>query len=101
MANRNSDGSRFVLNSWYILPQTKNELNILIRFLENNLKINIEINCFTPEISASDRNKIAAENLIELNASTYIISGGIDRSRVTCDHLAESKLPMFRFVKEG
>ena len=99
MANRGIEGTRFVLNTWHILPQQKNELSVIIRFLENNPKINVELNSFTPESTGSDTNKISVENLTAPEALQIIISAGIQPSRVICDHLAESKLPMFRFVK--
>jgi len=99
MANRDIQPIQFVLHTWHIIPPNKNELNGLIRYLQDNLKIRIELNSFTPENTDLETNKTVINSLSATEASAYIISGGVESSRVTCAHLAESKLPMFRFVK--
>jgi len=98
MTNRDIQGSRFVLGMWHILPQNRNELNVIIRYLEAHPKLDIELNYFTPENTDMDLSKNISGNLTALDASDYLIAGGIESSRVSCDHYAESKLPMFRFV---
>jgi hypothetical protein len=93
------DKIRFVLSSWHLLPQYENQLNVLIRYLNNNQKINIEFNSYTPESTASDVVNKTNGNITALEASVYLISNGIDNKRVRCAQLAESVIPMFRFIK--
>ena len=99
MASRDGDNSRFILNSWYILPLNRGELNHSVRFLKANLNINMELNSYAPEGNESDGKIIDSENFTALDASDHLISEGIDKSRIKCDHLAGTKLPMFRFVR--
>jgi hypothetical protein len=93
------DKIRFVLSSWHLLPQYENQLNVLIRYLNDNQKINIVFNSYAPQNSASDVLNITNGNITAQEASVYLISNGIDSKRVTCAHLAESNIPMFRFIK--
>ena len=99
MADRDNNDGRYVLNTWHILPHTLNELNPLIRFLTVNLKINLELNSAEPNNSESALYSMQSRNLTSKEASDHIKSSGIDDSRVTCDHLVQSTLPMFRFVR--
>ena len=96
---RDNNITRFVLDTWHILPDNKIHLNQLIRFLELNRNINIELNSYSLENPESQTNKIFMEKLSSIDASLYLLSEGIHCSRVILGHLAESNFPMFRFVK--
>lgn len=93
------DKTRFVLSSWHLLPQYENQLNGLIRYLNDNQKISIEFNSFTTERTESDVVNNTIGNITAHEASAYIISNGIDSKRVRCAHLAESNIPMFRLIE--
>jgi hypothetical protein len=81
------------------MPMNKNQVTVLINYLNNNPKINIEFNTDICEGSEPDDNTKAFEYLTIVDAATFLIANGIDSARITCKHLAESKIPMFRFVK--
>lgn len=99
--NRQIESSRYLLDIWHILPQQENELDPIIRLLKANQELNIEINSHESQNEASDIGKKSENSLEAREASNYIISCGIDSSRVSCCLLAQSSLPMFRLIRKA
>ena len=81
----------FDLDKYVIKEIAKPELNRLVRFMQDNPSVKVEIGSHTDCRSSNDYNQTLSQN--RANASVdYIISQGIDRSRITGKGYGESKL---------
>ena len=91
---------RFVLNSWHLLPVNKNDLSVLLRFLDENPNILVELNSYDPQDEEPDNKTSLGISLSALDVYNYFISNGFEMERVKFGHLANSKVPLFRLIKE-
>jgi outer membrane protein OmpA-like peptidoglycan-associated protein len=81
----------FDLDKYDIKEIAKVELNRLVVFMKNNPKVQVEVGSHTDCRSSYDYNKTLSQN--RANASVnYIVSQGIDRSRITGKGYGETVL---------
>ena len=81
----------FDLNKYVIKEEAKVELNRLVRFMQDNPGVKIEVGSHTDCRSSAKYNQILSQN--RANASVaYVVSQGIDKSRITGKGYGESKL---------
>ena len=91
---------RFLINTWHLLPDDKGEIVSIISFLNENLNLRIELNSFIDSTKETGSKISNYEDLTSMDVYNYLLLCGLHKSKITCDHLANSKLPMFRFVRE-
>lgn len=81
----------FDLNKYIIKEDSKIELNRLVRFMQDNPDVKVEVGSHTDCRSSSVYNQKLSQN--RANASVdYVVSQGISRDRITGKGYGESKL---------
>ena len=81
----------FDLDKYVIKPVAKTELNRLVRFMQDNPTIKVEVGSHTDCRSSFEYNRKLSQN--RANASVdYVVSQGIDRSRITGKGYGETVL---------
>jgi len=81
----------FDLNKYIIKEDSKIELNRLVRFMQDNPEVKVEVGSHTDCRSSAKYNQKLSQN--RANASVdYVVSQGIDRSRISGKGYGESKL---------
>lgn len=81
----------FNIDKWDLTNEAKIELDKLIQVLKDNLSMKIEINSFMDILGTDKYNKVLSEKRA-LTAVKYIISQGIDASRLTFKGLGEDEM---------
>ncbi len=70
----------FETASYSLLPESKVELDKLVKFLKTNLTIKVEIGGHTDNVGKPDDNQILSENRAK-SVMEYLIANGIDKTR--------------------
>jgi outer membrane protein OmpA-like peptidoglycan-associated protein len=79
------------LDKYFIREDAKPELNRLVRFMKDNPEIKVELSSHTDSRASNEYNRILSENRAKA-AVDYLVSQGIDRSRLIAVGYGESKL---------
>ena len=79
------------LDKWEIRPDAAKELNLLVKVMEDNPKISIELSSHTDSRAGDQYNLILSDKRAKA-AVNYLISKGIAASRMTWKGYGESKL---------
>ena len=81
----------YELNKYVITTESKTELNILVRFLKTHPTVCIEITSHTDSRGSDAYNMILSQNRAKA-AKDYIVSQGINPSRISSIGLGETQL---------
>ena len=79
------------VNSTTIRPDAKPDLNKLVQFMKDNPPATVELSSHTDSRGKADYNQQLSQGRAE-SAVAYIVSQGIERSRITARGYGESKL---------
>ena len=79
------------LDKFFIKDQAKVELNKLVRFMTDNPTVKVEVGSHTDCRSSDEYNKTLSQNRASA-AVDYVVSQGIDRTRISGVGYGESKL---------
>src|SRR5690606_18669820 len=79
------------LDKWDIRTDAARELDKLANLLENNPQIDIELSAHTDSRESQDYNQVLSERRAQA-AVDYIVSKGIDKSRLTAKGYGKTKL---------
>lgn len=81
----------FDLDKYFIRESAKPELNKLVRFMQDNPEVKVELSSHTDCRATAEYNQTLSQN--RANASVdYVVSQGISRDRITGKGYGESKL---------
>ena len=79
------------LDKYFIREDAKFELNRLVQFMKDNPGVHVEVSSHTDSRGSAEYNRVLSDNRAKA-AVDYIVSQGIDRSRLTGVGYGESKL---------
>lgn len=79
------------LDKWDIRPDAEKELNKLVTLLENNPQVAIELGAHTDSRESQNYNQVLSERRAQA-AVDYMVSKGIDRSRLTAKGYGKTRL---------
>ncbi|MFN6943919.1 MAG: OmpA family protein [Cytophagaceae bacterium] len=91
------DNIYYDFDKWNIRPDAAKELDKIVEFLANNPAISIELSSHTDERGAADYNRRLSQKRAQ-SAVEYIISKGIDKSRLTAKGYGKDK-PLIKNAK--
>jgi outer membrane protein OmpA-like peptidoglycan-associated protein len=77
-------------NKWDILPQSALELDPLVTLMKENLEIKVELSSHTDNRGSKHSNQILSQKRADA-AVDYLVSKGIDRSRISGTGYGESQ----------
>jgi hypothetical protein len=97
MPNNENFFSHYLLDTWYIFQPTQHEINQLRSFLDKHPSINLEFNISGK--TGLDVNRGNDQSLTAEQLEDFLVSSGIEPSRVRCGHLTNSDVPMFRLIR--
>lgn len=80
----------FEFNKWDILPEAKEVLDVLVRLMKKYPKAEVELQAHT-DSRASERYNLDLSNKRAQSAAAYVISKGIDKSRLQWKGYGKSK----------
>ena len=81
----------FDLAKYNINDAAKVELNRLVRFMKDNPEVKVELGSHTDSRASASYNQVLSQNRANSSVN-YIVSQGIERSRITGKGYGETKL---------
>ncbi len=82
-----------LLDELYLLPKSTKELDYLIKFLENNQKVNLKIGSDSEMSIDNNPGSLVQE------AFNYMIANGADPGRVVFNQQIVNHMPVYIFVR--
>ncbi len=80
----------FEFNKWDLLPESFEELNIVVKLLTDNPKVEIEVSGHTDNIG-SEKYNLELSDKRAASVKNYLVSKGIDAKRITSKGYGKSK----------